>query len=131
LNASPHRFRSSVSPLTTDSLIRGENVLIDHALKQPNSLLAILHNQPALRRGFAQKVNPTHGSGWMVQIFSTSKPARSVCANPTNGSWWIVQILSTCSGDANARAGKQSIDIHHPEQAMSDFRRGQLSRTKM
>ena len=43
-----------------------------------------------------QKVeNTTHGSGWIVQIFSTSKAARGVCANPTNGSWWIVQILST------------------------------------
>ena len=31
----------------------------------------------------------------MVQIFSTSKAARGVSANPTHGSGWIVQILST------------------------------------
>jgi hypothetical protein len=48
------------------------------------------------RRGFAQKVeNTTHGSGWIVQIFSTSHETRGVCANPTHGSGWMVQILST------------------------------------
>jgi len=27
-------------------------------------------------QGFAQKVNPTHGSGWMVQVRPTNREAR-------------------------------------------------------
>ena len=38
--------------------------------------------------------NPTHGSGWILQILSTeTAPPRS--RNPTHGSGWILQFLST------------------------------------
>jgi len=38
-------------------------------------------------------LNPTHGSGWMIQILSTRETGFS--RNPTHGSGWMVQILST------------------------------------
>src|SRR2546428_12653188 len=34
--------------------------------------------------------NPTHGSGWIVQVRPTTSVTEFL--NPTNGSWWIVQI---------------------------------------
>ena len=34
------------------------------------------------------------GSGWILQILSTSSHGKRA-PNPTNGSWWIVQIFST------------------------------------
>jgi len=39
------------------------------------------------------RINPTHGSGWIIQMVST-RNLKSRGWNPTNGSWWIVQILS-------------------------------------
>ncbi len=53
-----------------------------------------------LFRSFLQGVmgkrapNPTHGSGWIVQIFSAVSHVKRA-RNPTHGSGWIVQILST------------------------------------
>src|SRR6266496_14074 len=37
--------------------------------------------------------NPTHGSGWMVQILSAE--LGPLHKNPTHGSGWMIQILST------------------------------------
>jgi len=34
--------------------------------------------------------NPTHGSGWIIQMHSSETTNRRL--NPTNGSWWIVQV---------------------------------------
>jgi hypothetical protein len=51
--------------------------------------------------------NPTHGSGWMVQIQPTYVQARSEM-NPTNGSWWIVQIRpAKQSGRAHSNSESQ------------------------
>src|SRR5215218_912389 len=48
----------------------------------------------AANKGFAQKLrNPTHGSGWIVQMLSKTK-YKGTPSNPTNGSWWIIQMLS-------------------------------------
>ena len=44
-------------------------------------------NVPFVDQGFAQKVgNPTHGSGWIVQVRPIKVDAVGN-ANPTNGSW--------------------------------------------
>src|SRR5687767_10003703 len=40
--------------------------------------------------------NPTHGSGWIVQVRPTKVDAMKN-PNPTNGSWWLVQVQPTDS----------------------------------
>ena len=51
------------------------------------------HDIEPLIRLCTKSENPTHGSEWIVQIFST-RNAHAESGNPTNGSWWMVQILS-------------------------------------
>ncbi len=51
-------------------------------------------SDPTYDNGVTECLNPTHGSGWMVQIVSTLNEAAVNSLNPTHGSGWIVQILS-------------------------------------
>jgi hypothetical protein len=46
----------------------------------------------SFKRGL-KVLNPTHGSGWFIQMLSTPKLTQQRW-NPTNGSWWIVQVPS-------------------------------------
>src|SRR5260370_688876 len=39
--------------------------------------------------------NPTHGSGWIVQVQPTDEARSCVSPNPTHGSGWIVQVQPT------------------------------------
>jgi hypothetical protein len=41
--------------------------------------------------------NPTHGSGWIVQVLPTVSECPTSFSNPTHGSGWIVQVLPTGS----------------------------------
>ncbi len=39
--------------------------------------------------------NPTHGSGWIVQVQPTNEGGSTASLNPTHGSGWIVQVQPT------------------------------------
>src|SRR5205814_9790628 len=49
LQLSNVREFSELLSIATPAGVEGENVLIEHALKYPNGVFAILHNQPILR----------------------------------------------------------------------------------
>jgi glycine cleavage system H lipoate-binding protein len=42
--------------------------------------------------------NPTHGSGWIVQVQPTNEYGSIASSNPTHGSGWIVQVQPANEG---------------------------------
>src|SRR5262245_28879891 len=47
-----------------------------------------------LQQGEPTARNPTHGSGWIVQVQPTTRRPRD-SSNPTHGSGWIIQVQPT------------------------------------
>src|SRR6266487_4403054 len=94
-------------------------------------------SDPTYTRAQTEFLNPTHGSGWIVQIRPTRehKPsleshprewvdgsdptytrAQTQCLNPTHGSGWIVQIRpSKQSGRVQLRASSVSCALYVSE----------------
>ena len=46
--------------------------------------------------------NPTHGSGWIVQVQPTNQGGSIASSNPTHSSGWIVQVQPTNEGGSIA-----------------------------
>src|SRR5882724_11904080 len=58
-------------------------------------------SSPAYKRGpLACFLNPTHGSGWIVQVQPTKEARPSASPNPIHGSAWIVQVQPTNDRDS-------------------------------
>src|SRR5882762_938428 len=61
--------------------------------------------------------NPTHGSGWIVQVQPTNQGDATSSLNPTHGSGWIVQVQPTNQGDATSSLNptpRQWVDCSSP-----------------
>src|SRR2546427_648708 len=55
----------------------------------------IVQVQPTKEGRSRGSPNPTHGSGWMVQVQPTKEGRSRRFPNPTHGSGWIVQVQPT------------------------------------
>src|SRR5204862_281106 len=58
----------------------------------------IVQVQPTDEGRSATSLNSTHGSGWIVQVQPTDEGRSATSFNPTHGSGWIVQVQPTDEG---------------------------------